>query len=175
MQLINFDLTKIKSVLFAVDGVLSTDSLPMYPTGELMRVINTRDGYAMQLAVKQGIILGLISCGESEAVWKRFNSLGFECIYMNSRNKTDDFQDFLRKTGLLSEEVCFVGSELLDYDIMQKAGLSACPADAVPEIKEIARYISHRNGGEGVGRDIIEKILKAQGKWMQTNAFAFGW
>jgi len=175
MRVINYDLTKIKAVVFTVDGVLSTDTTPLYPTGEPMQVINTKDGYAMQLAVKQGIILGLIFEGDSSAVRKRFESLGFQYIYMRSHSKMDDFQNFLRKTGLLPEEVCFVGNDLPDYAVMRKAGLAACPADAVPEIKEIARYISHKNGGEGVGRDIIEQVLKAQGKWMQTNAFAFGW
>jgi len=175
MHVINYDLTKIKGVVFAVDGVLSTDANPLYPTGEPMRVINTKDGYALQLAVKQGIILGLISEGDASAVRKRFEGLGFQYIYLRSESKMDDFQNFLRKTGLLPEEVCFVGDDLPDYAVMRKAGLAACPADAVPEIKEISHYISHRNGGEGVGRDIIEQLLKAQDKWMQSNAFAFGW
>ena len=171
----DFDLTTIRSIVFSVDGVLSIDSAPLHPSGEPMRVINTKDGYAMQLAVKQGIILGLISESDSSAVRKRFESLGFQYLYLKSENKMNDFHDFLQKTGLFPEEVCFVGDDLPDYKVMQTAGLSACPADAVPEIKAIARYISHRNGGEGVGRDIIEQLLKAQGKWMQENAFAFGW
>jgi len=172
---INFDLTKIKGIVFDVDGVLSPDTIPLHPTGEPMRVINTKDGYAMQLAVKQGITLGIISGGDSQSVRKRFESLGCQYIYLKSRNKLNDFQDYLRKTGLLSEEVCFVGDDLPDYEVMQKAGLSACPADAAPEITEIAQYVSSKNGGQGVGRDIIERLLKAQGKWMQTDAFAFGW
>ncbi|MCL1933429.1 MAG: HAD hydrolase family protein [Candidatus Azobacteroides sp.] len=175
MDPIDFDLTKIKGIVFSVDGVLSTDSTPLNPSGETMRVINTKDGYAMQLAVKQGIILGLISGSGSTAIRKRFESLGFQYLYLKSVNKKKDFSDFLRKTGLYAEEVCFVGDDLPDYQVMQLVGLPACPADAVPEIKAIARYISPKNGGHGVGRDIIEQLLKAQGKWMQDNAFAFGW
>jgi len=175
MSNINFDLTKIKGIIFDVDGVLSPDTIPLHPTGEPMRVVNTKDGYAMQLAVKEGIILGIISGGETRAVRIRFESLGCQHIYLKSRNKLKDFQDFLQKTGLLAEEVCFVGDDLPDYEPMQAAGLAACPADAVPEIKAISKYISHKNGGQGVGRDIIEQTLKAQGKWMQANAFAFGW
>ena len=170
-----FDLTKIKGIVFDVDGVLSPDTIPLHPTGEPMRVINTKDGYAMQLAVKQGIILGIISGGDTQAVRKRFESLGFQYVYMRSRNKLKDFQDFLQKTGFSPEEVCFVGDDLPDYEAMQLAGLSACPADAVPEIIAISNYVSPKNGGHGVGRDIIEQVLKAQGKWMQANAFAFGW
>ena len=175
MSNINFDLTKIKGIVFDVDGVLSPDTIPLHPTGEPMRVINTKDGYAMQLAVKQGLILGIVTGGDTNAVRKRFEGLGFQYVYLRSRNKLTDFMDFLQKTGLSPEEVCFVGDDLPDYEAMQKAGLSACPADAAPEIKAIAKYISHKNGGHGVGRDIIEQVLKAQDKWMQANAFAFGW
>ena len=175
MNNIDFDLTKIKSIIFEVDGVVSTDTAPLHPTGEPMRVINTKDGYAMQLAVKQGIILGIISECDTFAVRKRFESLGFQYLYLNSKNKMSDFQDFLRKTGLLPGEICYIGNDILDYEVMQIAGLPACPADAVPEIKAIAKYISPKNGGHGVGRDIIEQLLKAQSKWMQANAFAFGW
>ena len=175
MSNINFDLTKIRGIVFDVDGVLSPDSIPLHPTGEPMRVINTKDGYAMQLAVKQGIILGIITGGDTSAIRKRFESLGFQYVYLKSRNKLNDFLDFLQKTGLSAEEVCFVGDDLPDYEVMQTAGLPACPADAAPEIKAIAKYISHKNGGYGVGRDIIEQVLKAQSKWMQANAFAFGW
>ena len=175
MSTINYDLTKIKGIVFDVDGVLSPDTIPLHPSGEPMRVINTKDGYAMQLAVKQGLILGIVTGGDTAAVRKRFETLGFQHIYSRSRNKLTDFLDFLEKTGLSPEEVCFVGDDLPDYEAMQKAGLAACPADAAPEIKAIAQYISHKSGGQGVGRDIIEQVLKAQDKWMQANAFAFGW
>lgn len=175
MSIINVDLTKIKSVIFEVDGVVSTNISPLYPSGEPMRVINTKDGYAMQLAVKQGIILGIISECDTPAVRKRFEGLGFQYLYLKSKNKMNDFEDFLRKTGLMPDEICFVGNDIPDYEVMKVVGLPACSADAVPEIKEIAKYISPKNGGYGVGRDIIEQLLKAQGKWMQANAFAFGW
>ena len=175
MSIINYDLTKIKGIVFDVDGVLSPDTIPLHPSGEPMRVINTKDGYAMQLAVKQGIVLGIVTGGDTMAVKKRFESLGFQYIYLKSRHKLNDFKDFLQKTGFLPEEVCFVGDDLPDYEAMHMAGLSACPADAAPEIKAIAQYVSHKDGGQGVGRDIIEQVLKAQSKWMQANAFAFGW
>lgn len=85
----------------------------------------------------------------------------------------DEYNDFLVKTGLRPEEICYVGDDIPDYEIMKEVGLPICPADAVPEIKAISKYISFRNGGQGVGRDVIEQVLKAQNKWMQSDAF--GW
>lgn len=173
MSNINYDLKKIKGFIFDVDGVLSPDSLPLHPTGEPMRVINTKDGYAMQLAAKKGFQLGIITGGDSEAVRIRFESLGFQHVYLKARYKMDEYNDFLVKTGLRPEEICYVGDDIPDYEIMKEVGLPICPADAVPEIKAISKYISFRNGGQGVGRDVIEQVLKAQNKWMQSDAF--GW
>lgn len=173
MSNINYDLTKIKGFVFDVDGVLSPDSIPLHPNGEPMRVINTKDGYSMQLAAKQGFHLGIITGGDTESVRKRFESLGFKHVYLKAKHKINEFNDFLKKTGLKPEEICYVGDDIPDYEIMQIVGLPACPADAVPEIKQISKYISHKKGGEGVGRDIIEQVLKAQDKWMKTDAF--GW
>jgi len=171
---INYDLTKIKAFIFDVDGVLSPASIPLHPSGEPMRIINTKDGYAMQLAAKKGYILGIITGGESAAIRMRFENLGFSYIYTRAKNKINDFRSFIQKTGLDSDEICYVGDDIPDYEIMQTVGLSACPADAVPEIKNISRYISPKAGGMGVGRDIIEQVLRVQGKWMQDDD-AFGW
>ena len=173
MSAIDYDLNKIKGVIFDVDGVLSTECIPLHPSGEPMRCINTKDGYAMQLAVKKGLQLAIITGGYAEAIRIRFEGLGCKYVYMRSRVKTVDFEDFMSKTGLKPEELAYVGDDIPDYEIMKIVGLPACPADAVPEIKAISKYISTKNGGQGVGRDIIEKILKVQGKWMQDDAF--GW
>jgi len=170
---INYDLTKIKAFIFDVDGVLSPASIPLHPSGEPMRIINTKDGYAMQLAAKNGYILGIITGGESAAVRKRFDILGFTHIYTRAKHKINDFNNFIQKTGLSKDEICYVGDDIPDYEILQVVGLSVCPADAVPEIKAICRYISSKEGGMGVGRDIIEQVMKVQGKWMQNDAF--GW
>jgi len=171
---INYDLTKIRAFIFDVDGVLSPASIPLHPTGEPMRIINTKDGYAMQLAAKKGYILGIITGGESAAIRMRFENLGFSYIYTKAKNKIIDFRNFIQKTGLDTDEICYVGDDIPDYEIMEIVGLPACPADAVPEIKSISRYISPKNGGMGVGRDIIEQVLKSQKKWMQSYD-AFGW
>ena len=171
MSNINYDLKKIKAFVFDVDGVLSPDTIPLHPTGEPMRVINTKDGYAMQLAAKQGFQLAIITGGDTDSVRKRFEGLGFQYIYLKAKYKMEEFNDFLQKTGLTLEEICYVGDDIPDYEIMQTVGLPACPADAVPEIKAISKYISHKKGGKGVGRDIIEQVLKAQDRWMKSDAF----
>ena len=173
MSNINYDLRKIKGFIFDVDGVLSPDSIPLHPSGEPMRVINTKDGYAMQLAAKKGFQLAIITGGDTQAVRIRFENLGFQHVYLKAKHKLNEFNDFLSKTGLKPEEVCYVGDDIPDYEIMEIVGLPACPADAVPEIKSISKYISHKEGGKGVGRDIIEQVLKAQDKWMKADAF--GW
>ncbi|MDR2626527.1 MAG: HAD-IA family hydrolase [Dysgonamonadaceae bacterium] len=174
MSNIHYDLRLIKAMLFDVDGVLSSDCVPLHPSGEPMRMVNIKDGYALQLAAKNGFRMGIITGGNTEAVRLRFQMLGFRYIYMQSRIKKHDFQDFLDKTGLLPEEILYAGDDIPDYEVMQMAGLPVCPADAAPEIKAISRYVSHKRGGEGFGRDIVEQVMKAQGKWMDGEG-AFGW
>lgn len=173
MSNINYDLRKIKAFVFDVDGVLSANVIPLHPNGDPMRTVNIKDGYALQLAVKKGYIIGIITGGYTDAVRIRFERLGIEHIYMRSAEKTVDFHDFLQKTGVLPEEVLYAGDDLPDYEVMQQVGLAVAPADAAPEIKRIAGYITLCKGGEGVARDVIEQTMKAQGKWM--NAEAFGW
>jgi len=168
---INYDLSKIKAFVFDVDGVLSPASIPLHPSGEPMRIINTKDGYAMRLAAKNGYILGIITGGESAAIRLRYEILGFTYIFTKAKNKLADLHKIIQETGLTMEEICYVGDDIPDYEVMRVVGLPACPADAVPEIKEIAKYISSIEGGMGVGRDVIEQVMKVQGKWMQEDAF----
>lgn len=173
MSSINYDLTKIKAFVFDVDGVLSCEVIPLSPEGDPMRTVNIKDGYALQLAVKKGYKIAIITGGYTEAVRIRFSRLGIEDIYMKSAIKIHDFNDFIAKHGLKHEEIMYAGDDIPDYDVMKLAGLAVAPADAAPEIKSIAAYISSRKGGEGVARDIIEQTLKAQGQWMGDEAF--GW
>jgi len=174
MSTIPHDLTTIKAIVFDVDGVLSTDVIPLYITGEPMRTVNIKDGYAINLAVKKGLILGIITGGRTEAVRKRFELLGIKYIYMGACDKNKDFNDFLERTGLDASEIAYMGDDIPDYEVMLRVGLPACPADASPEIKNISKYISHKKGGEGCGRDLLEQVMKAQGVWM-SDADAFGW
>lgn len=173
MSTINYDLTKIKALAFDVDGVLSCDVMPLHPGGEPMRTVNVKDGYAMQLAVKQGLRIAIITGGKTEAVYKRFASLGVSDIYMGSSIKIDDYRNFRDKYGLKDEEILYMGDDIPDLDVLKECGLPCCPKDAIYEVKEIAGYISHCAGGYGCGRDVVEQVLKAQGLWMTGNAF--GW
>jgi len=173
MSSIPYDLKKIKAFVFDVDGVLSTEVIPLHPNGDPMRTVNTKDGYAIQLAVKKGYHVGIITGGYTEAVRLRFHRLGVAHIYMNSSVKVDDFHDFMQKTGLKPDEVMYVGDDIPDYEVMTLVGLPVAPADAVPEVKQVANYISSRKGGEGVARDVIEQTLRANGHWMGKEAF--GW
>ena len=173
MSSINYDLTRIKAFVFDVDGVLSREVIPLSPDGDPMRTVNIKDGYALQLAVKKGYHVAIITGAYTEAVRVRFSRLGITHIYLKSAIKIRDYQDFLSKTGVQPEEVMYAGDDSPDYEVMQLAGLPVAPADAAPEIKQIAKYISSRKGGEGVARDVIEQTLKAQGHWMGQEAF--GW
>jgi len=173
MSNIQYDLTSIKAFLFDVDGVLSSDCMALSETGDPLRTVNIKDGYAMQLAVKQGYEVGIITGAYTENIRIRFERLGVQHIYLKSSVKIIDYEDFLQKTGLKDEEIVFAGDDIPDYGIMKRVGLPVAPASAAPEIKEIAKYVSAKNGGEGVARDIIEQTMKAQGKWMEGDAF--GW
>lgn len=173
MSSINYDLTKIRAFIFDVDGVLSREVIPLHPDGDPMRTVNIKDGYALQLAVKKGYEVAIITGAYTEAVKIRFSRLGISRLYMRSAVKIHDYRDFLAKTGLKPEEILYAGDDIPDYEVMKAVGLPVAPADAAPEIKQIATYISLKNGGDGVARDVIEQTMKAQGQWMSDEAF--GW
>ena len=171
--MINYDLKKIKGLVFDVDGVLSSNRITLSSDGDPMRTVNIKDGYALQLAVKKGLEIGIITGGYTEAVKIRYERLGIKHIYMRSHYKTIDYEDFLIMTCLKDEEVMYCGDDMPDYGVMQRVGLPIAPSDAAPEIKALATYISPYIGGDGVARDIIEQVLKVQGQWMDDEAF--GW
>lgn len=174
MSGILYDLTKIKALAFDVDGVLSSSTIPLYPTGEPMRMINIKDGYAIQLAVKLGYKIAIITGGNTESVRKRFEGLGVPDIYMGAKVKLPIFNDWMAKYGLDYENVLFMGDDIPDMEIMQTSCLSACPADAAIDIKGISQYVSPYKGGEGCARDVIEQVLRANGDWISDKR-AFGW
>lgn len=173
MSSINYDLTKIKAFIFDVDGVLSSQCIPLSIDGEPMRTVNIRDGYALNLAGRAGYGLAIITGGNSDAVRLRFERLGIKDIYMRASMKIVNYNDYIEKTGYLPEEIVYIGDDIPDYQVMELVGLPVAPADAAPEIKEVAKYISPFKGGEGVARDVISQVMKVQGKWMTGEAF--GW
>lgn len=172
--MINYDLTRVKAIIFDIDGVLSGETIPLSPTGEPMRTANIKDGYAIQLAVKKGLHIGIITGGKTEAVITRYRALGVPDIHVGCAFKMEKYEEFLLKYNLRDEEVIYMGDDIPDFHVMQRCGCPCCPRDAAPEIKAVSRYISHRDGGKGCGRDVVEQVLKAQGKWM-SEAGAFGW
>lgn len=158
-------LRTVKAVVLDVDGVLTDGSLVLTPDGEQVRTMNIKDGYALQLAVKKGIKIAVITGGKSDSVKKRLNGLGIFDVYLGSSDKEDSLNEFLSIYELSAAEILYMGDDMPDYAVMKKVGIATCPADAVPEIKALCIYQSQKNGGEGCVRDILEQILKAQGKW----------
>ena len=165
-------LQNVKAFAFDVDGVFSNNVL-LHPSGELLRTMNIKDGFAVQYAVKKGYPMAIITGGNSEAVRSRFKNLGISDIYLKSQNKIVDFNDFLLRNQLKPDEILYMGDDLPDYEIMKRVGVPTCPADAVAEIKDISVYISHKTGGEGCVRDVIEQVLRVQDKWMHPEALTW--
>lgn len=161
-------LERFKSVttfVFDVDGVLTDGTLIVLPGGVMARKMNVKDGYALQLAIKKGYNVVVISGGASEEVADRLRKLGVSEVYMRVTDKAAILQAYLEKKQLPWNEVLFMGDDIPDLIVMRKAGIACCPFDAVSEIKEISAYISPLNGGFGCGRDVIEKVLKLRGHW----------
>lgn len=172
--MINYDLNKIRAIIFDVDGVLSKETISLHPDGEPMRTVNIKDGYAIQLAMKLGLRIVILTGGTTESVRMRYERLGVENIFMGCTVKLKTYDEFVANYGLTDEEVMYMGDDIPDYEIMMRVGCPVCPADACTDIKQICRYVSDKNGGEGCGRDVIEQVLCAQGKWLKNNK-AFGW
>lgn len=172
--MINYELKKIKAVVFDVDGVLSLNTIAMDCEGVPVRTMNIKDGYAIQLAVKLGLKIALMTGGRNEEIRKRYAYLGVQDVFLNCKVKLNTWDAYLKENNLQTDEVIYVGDDIPDYEIMQRAGCPCCPKDACADIKAISTYISDCNGGMGVARDIIEQVLRAQGKWLKS-AKAFGW
>lgn len=174
MSSINYDLSKIKAVAFDVDGVLSPSTIPLHPSGEPMRMVNIKDGYAIQLAIKYGYKIAIITGADTNALKVRFEGLGVKDIFLKSAVKLPVLESWMRTNLLSADEVVFVGDDIPDIEAMKAVGLSVAPADAAIDVKEIANYISPVIGGYGVGRDVLEQIMRAQKRWL-SDKHAFGW
>ena len=167
------ELVKIKAFVFDIDGVLSLQTVNLNSFGVPNRTVNLRDGYALQLAVKKGYHIGIISGSSSKEYQRRLKLLGVKDIYLNSRSKIDHFNVFLKKYNLTKSDVLFMGDDIPDFEVMKEAGISVCPSDADSEIKQVACYISDKRGGEGCVRDVIEQVLRLHNNWMNSDAFSW--
>lgn len=161
--------TQITTFVFDMDGVLTDGLLLVIPDHLPFRKMHIKDGYALQLAVKKGYKVFVISGSESQPVKERLHKLGIESVWMNISDKKTLLNELIKKEGLKKQEVLYMGDDLPDYQVMLEAGLPTCPADAVEEIKEISLYVSPYRGGSGCVRDIIECVLKSRGDWNQLD------
>ena len=158
-------LADITTFIFDVDGVLTDGTITVTTEGEMLRTMSIKDGFALKTAVDAGFNMCIISGGSNKGVRKRLTGLGLKDIYLGAHNKIDQLNDYLSSNNIKLENVLYMGDDIPDYPVMQLVGLPCCPQDAVPEIKAISKYISHKNGGKGAVRDVIEQVLKVHGKW----------
>ena len=162
-------LKNVKAFVFDVDGVLSKVATSHDNNGNPVRTANVKDGFAIRNAISMGYPVAIITGGCQQRVQLRYEKLGVKFYYDGVTDKIKCLSDFLLKTAIDASDVLYMGDDLVDYGIMSEVGFPAAPYDAAPEIKEISKYISHLKGGEGCVRDIIEKTLRIQGKWLISN------
>lgn len=163
------ELLTVKAFVFDVDGVLSSDTSPLNKDGDPVRTANVKDGFAIRNAIDFGYPVAVITGGYIERVKLRYNKLGVTHYYDKARDKVECLNDFLGKVGIDAKNVLYMGDDLVDYQVMSMVGLPTCPKDAVSDIKEISKYISNKNGGDGCVRDVIEQTLRAQNKWFSKD------
>lgn len=165
-------LKEITTLIFDVDGVLTNGDIIASESGEFLRTFNIKDGYALQLAVKRGYLVCVISGGKGTAMQKRFEGLGIQEIHLGVGDKVAVFNSLLAKHQISAEQVLYMGDDIPDLKVMQLVGLPTCPADAVTEIKALSQYISPYTGGKTAVRDIIEKVLRVQHQWFDESPSA---
>lgn len=175
MSKIDYDLTKIKGIVFDVDGVLSPSTLPLDDDGRPRRMGNVKDGYAMQLAVKSGLKMAVITGGFSAPVAARMKLLGIDAYYENVADKLPVLKSWMEQESLLPEEVAYMGDDIPDLRCLRHVGLPTAPYDAAWEVKSESLYISKFSGGYGAARDLIEQVMKARGLWSANDEKAYKW
>ena len=160
-------LKKIKAFVFDVDGVLTDGGILSTVEGELYRTFDSKDGFGFRMAYMHGYHLGIITGGNSQSIRMRFRTCGVppEDIYMNSRKKMDDFEDFCARHSLAPEEVMYFGDDLPDIPVLKACGCGVCPSDAVQEAKDAADYVSDMPGGKQCVRKTLEMVMRQHGTW----------
>ncbi|MBS1526774.1 MAG: HAD hydrolase family protein [Bacteroidetes bacterium] len=169
-------LNKLKDIttfIFDVDGVITDGTVYVTESGEQFKSFNIKDGYALQLAVKLGYNVCAISGSRSKASLYRLNSLGVMDVLVGAHKKSDNFNSYLESKHVGPLSTLYMGDDITDLAAMKLAGLPVCPADAAEEIKAISQYISPFPGGRGAVRDVIEKVMKVQGKWLNDEAYSW--
>lgn len=172
--MIPYNLSQLRAFVFDVDGVLSPNMVPIDADGAPARMANVKDGYALQLAVKHGYKICILTGADTETVYLRYSLLGIKDIFLKAGNKLPIFEKWVADQGLSMEQVAYCGDDVPDILCMKRAGLSIAPADASPDAKEAATYVSPIAGGHGIARDLIEQTMRAQGQWLHVDT-AYGW
>jgi len=165
MSFFKEDLRLIRAFAFDMDGVLSPNELILHPGGDLLRSVNTRDGFAIKTALDSGFRVAILSGARSESIRKRFADLGTRDVYLGSVDKVKDLLDWTAKCKIDPAHVLYMGDDIPDLEVMKRVGMPTCPSDATAEIQAVARYISTYPGGHGCVRDVIEQVLRARGFW----------
>ena len=158
-------LEHITTFIFDVDGVLTDGTVTIMTNGDMLRRMNIKDGYALKTAKDAGFNICIISGGTNLGVQKRLEGLGITDIYLGAHNKIDQYNEYLEANNISADQVLYMGDDIPDVPVMKRVGLATCPQDAAPEVKALCKYISHRYGGKGAVRDIIEQVMKVQDKW----------
>ena len=169
MQNFKEKLNKINTFIFDIDGVLTDNKVLVMENGEVVRNVHSKDGYALQLAIKKGYTIVILSGGNNVAVKNLLAKTGIQYLFINQHDKLACYKDFINENNLSDEQIMYMGDDLPDYEVMSRVGIAACPNDSAPEIKAISIYISPKNGGEGCVRDIIEQVMRVQGTWVIGN------
>lgn len=159
-------LQQITTFIFDVDGVLTDGTIIITTNGDMHRTMHTKDGFGLKTAVDNGFNVCIISGGTDEGVRMRLKGLGIKDVHLGTHHKTETMNTYLQSNNINRENVLFMGDDIPDLHVMQEVGLPCCPQDAVPEIKALSKYVSHKKGGKGCVRDVIEQVLKVQGKWL---------
>lgn len=159
------DFSEINTFILDVDGVMTDGSIIAHKTGEHARNFYIKDGYAIEKAIQNGYNVIIITGGFEEGVKRRLEFLGVKDIFMGVKDKISLFKEYTKDKNINTSQILYMGDDIPDYKMLKLVGLPTCPNDAVGDIKEICKYISPFNGGRGAVRDVIEKTMKAQGKW----------
>lgn len=159
------DLSHFRAVVFDIDGVLSGQTVAMNSRGQLLRTTNVHDGYAMRLAIRSGIILGIITGGWGEEIRRRFEPIGVQYIYEQCNRKAEKLMEFCLTAEVEPADVIYCGDDLVDLPAMRLAGYSVAPRDAAPDVLAEADHICAVDGGHGVAREVLEELLRARGEW----------
>ena len=159
-------LHQITTFIFDVDGVLTNGIVNVMTNGDMIRRMNVKDGYALKKAIDKGYNVAIISGGKNEGVRIRLNGLGVDNVFLGVHNKIEKFNSYCKENNLKPENIVYMGDDIPDAEVMKVVGLACAPNDADIVIQEIAKYVSHKKGGEGCARDIIEQVLRVHDKWL---------